>query len=114
MTAKKTRAEELREKLARASAAAKEQQERKTAPKPTPAESTLAVDREHLGLHTKPIRSTVDLPPVQHHGLKDWCSETAVMIGKTRVTTQDVVRAMVARLLTDETFARSIRADLTK
>lgn len=62
--------------------------------------------------HVKPIRSTVDLPPTRHAALKMWCGETAVEIGRSRVTTQDVLRALVGRLLTDETLARKIRADL--
>lgn len=62
--------------------------------------------------HAKPIRSTVDLAPARHAALKAWCGETAVEIGRSRVTTQDVLRALVGRLLTDETLARKIRADL--
>jgi hypothetical protein len=64
------------------------------------------------GPHTKPIRSTVDLSPARHASLKTWCQETAVEIGESRITTQDVLRVLVARLLTDETLARKIRADL--
>lgn len=60
----------------------------------------------------KPIRSTVDLAPTRHASLKSWCGETAVELGVSRVTTQDVMRTLVARLLTDETLARKIRADL--
>lgn len=62
--------------------------------------------------HVKPVRSTVDLAPARHAALKSWCGETAVEIGRSRVTTQDVMRVLVARLLTDETFARQIRDDL--
>jgi hypothetical protein len=35
-----------------------------------------------------------------------------VELGAARVTGQDVLRALVARLLTDETLARTIRSDL--
>lgn len=106
----KSAAQRMAEKAAAAAAAAAGQQ----TPAAPATDNTLAVDREHLGLRTTPVRSTVDLPPVQHHKLKDWCSEAAIMIGKSRVTTQDVMRALVARLLEDETLAREIRSDLRK
>lgn len=62
--------------------------------------------------HVKRVRSTIDLSPMRHAALKTWCNETAVEIGKTRVTTQDVMQALVARLLTNETFSRQVRDDL--
>jgi hypothetical protein len=39
-------------------------------------------------------------------------TEAAEMIGTSRVTTQDVFRTFVERLITDETLARKIRDDL--
>jgi hypothetical protein len=60
----------------------------------------------------KPVRKTVDLPPHRYALLTQWCSETAVELGVARVTGQDVFNTLVARLLTDETLARKIRADL--
>lgn len=84
---------------------------------PTAVDERTPEDRERAlatasNPHVKNIRSTVDLPPARHAQLKAWLGETAVMIGRSRVTTQDVVRTMVDRLLTDETFARKIRDDL--
>jgi hypothetical protein len=61
---------------------------------------------------TRLVRSTVDLAPVRHTKLALWRTETAAELGVGRITTQDVLRALVARLLTDETLARKIRADL--
>jgi hypothetical protein len=63
-------------------------------------------------VRAKPIRNTVDLLPHHHASLKAWSGETAVMIGSSRVTTQDVLRALVVRLLTDETLAQKIQEDL--
>ncbi|MGH3934114.1 MAG: hypothetical protein ACRDS1_03895 [Pseudonocardiaceae bacterium] len=72
------------------------------------------VDELHLASsRTKPVRRSVDLSPAYHVRLTQWCAETADMIGTTRVTGQDVIRALVARLLMDENLARKIRADLS-
>lgn len=62
---------------------------------------------------TKPVRRSVDLSPAHHARLTQWCAETADMIGTARVTGQDVIRALVARLLMDEALAQRIRADLS-
>jgi hypothetical protein len=62
---------------------------------------------------TKPVRRSVDLSPAYHIKLTQWCAETADAIGTARVTGQDVIRALVARLLMDEGLARKIRADLS-
>lgn len=63
-------------------------------------------------LAAKPVRATVDLSPSQHARLRAWCGETAVEFGRARVTTQDVLRALVDRLLGDEALAEAIRDDL--
>ncbi|MGH3670514.1 MAG: hypothetical protein ACRDSH_07740 [Pseudonocardiaceae bacterium] len=62
---------------------------------------------------TKPVRRSVDLSPTYHVKLTQWCAETADIIGTARVTGQDVIRALVARLLMDEALARRIRDDLS-
>ena len=61
---------------------------------------------------SRPVRRSLDLSPTHHARLAAWCTETAVELGAARITGQDVLRALVARLLTDETLARKIRADL--
>lgn len=77
---------------------------------------TASVPERHLPsaapVLAKPIRSTVDLPPARHRSLKAWSAETATEIGRARVTTQEVINALVHRMLTDETLARKIRDDL--
>lgn len=64
------------------------------------------------GVQVKPIRSTIDLAPVTHAALKSWCGDAAVAIGVSRITTQDVGRVLVARLLADPVLAAQIRDDL--
>ena len=77
---------------------------------------TASVPERHLPsaapVLAKPIRSTVDLPPARHRSLKAWSAATATEIGRARVTTQEVINALVHRMLTDETLARKIKDDL--
>lgn len=54
----------------------------------------------------------MDLAPARYSAFVEWCAETAVQLGVARVTGQEVLSALVGRLLTDETLARRIRADL--
>jgi hypothetical protein len=70
-----------------------------------------AAESEAAPLAT-PVRSTVDLAPVRHARLKAWEGETAVEIGVSRVTRQDTLAACAALVLTDETFARRVRAQI--
>jgi hypothetical protein len=63
-------------------------------------------------VRTKPVRRSVDLSPTHHAMLLEWCAKAADELGVTRVTGQDVIRALVARLLMDQALARRIRADL--
>jgi len=74
--------------------------------------STPRSGRRAPSVRTKPVRRTVDLSPTDHAGLTNWCSTTAVEIGAARVTGQDVLRALVSRLLHDEDLAEQVRADL--
>ncbi len=61
---------------------------------------------------TRPVRQTVDLAPHRHHELAAWRMETALALGKSRLTTQDVLSAAVDVLLDDPTVARRVRARL--
>lgn len=95
-----SRAEEIRAKAARL-------RERRAAPEEQPPATTPRV-------RAKAIRKTVDLPPQRYSDLTKWCAETAVELGVSRITGQDVLNALVAQLLTDETLAGRIRDKLDK
>jgi hypothetical protein len=58
----------------------------------------------------KDVRRTVDLSPTEHRQLAVWLNEAAAELGRARVTGQDVLRALVVELLTNEELSRRIRS----
>lgn len=58
------------------------------------------------------VRQTVDLTQARHVALAQWRMQTTVELGRTRLSTQDVLSALVGVLVTDETVARKVRAYL--
>lgn len=97
-----SRADEIRARVQRSKAALQDQTEE--SPRPATGHR----------VRTKMVRRTVDLDPSRHADLDAWCAETARQLGAARITGQAVLRALVARLLTDETLARKIRQDLAR
>jgi hypothetical protein len=78
----------------------------------TAAAGTPAVPHSAEQVLAKPVRSTLDLPPAVHRDLQAWLGESAVRLGRARVTKQDVLEALVKRLLVDETLTKLILTDL--
>jgi hypothetical protein len=62
--------------------------------------------------HSRPVRRTVMLPPSENLALTEWCRTTANELGLTRITRQDVLHMLVARLLSDPALTGQLRADL--
>lgn len=89
------KADELREAARRIGA--RQERERSTASTVAPA------------VLTERVRRTVDLSPVAHRGLTQWCAETAEMAGVARVTGQSVLSSLVDELLSDPALAERIR-----
>jgi hypothetical protein len=56
------------------------------------------------------VRRTVDLSPTEHRQLAVWLNEAAAELSRARVTGQDVLRALVVELLTNDELSRRIRA----
>lgn len=63
-------------------------------------------------VRVKPVRRTVDLDPQVHRDLGRWCDDAALTLGATRVTGQDVLATLVARLLRDDELAQAVREDI--
>lgn len=63
-------------------------------------------------VRVKPVRRTVDLDPQAHRDLARWCDDAALDLGATRVTGQDVLATLVARLLRDDQLAQDVRDDI--
>lgn len=73
-----------------------------TPPQSTPRPAPAAVVRQ------KTVRRTVDLSPAAHRGLDNWQRDTADRLGLARVTGQEVLTALVDRLLADSDLAEQI------
>ncbi len=92
---------------------AAERAARATSP-PAPADGRPDDDR-HLGpapAQTGRVRCGVDLTQRHRRELRRWQDDAADELGENRLTQQDVLEALVVRLLTDETLSRKILADL--
>lgn len=63
---------------------------------------------------TKPIRSSLDLPPARHHALRAREAELMQEHNAVRGLRQHLLSAMVATYLTDEAFARRVDAQLAE
>nr|EJI98639.1 hypothetical protein JVH1_3895 [Rhodococcus sp. JVH1] len=60
----------------------------------------------------KDIRKNVDLSPDQNDRLGDWQRAAARELGVARVTAQDVLVALVERLLADPDLSEQVKKDL--
>lgn len=76
-----------------------------------PVEEQAPAPRERPAPPAK-VRQTVDLTGVRHLELGAWRLDTALQLGRTRLTTQDVLAAAVDVLLDDDMVARRVRARL--
>lgn len=72
------------------------------------ARSSLAAPA--TAVRQKNVRRTVDLSPTAHRSLDNFQRDTADRLGLARVTGQDVLAALVDRLLADSELAEQITA----
>lgn len=79
---------------------------------PTPPPAEVIADEPIVAPRQKGVRRTVDLSPNDHARLNTWQGQAAQQLGRARVSGQDVLEALVKRLLTDESLARQIRQEI--
>lgn len=98
----KANAERLRQKTPAKSPAAEKAAEANPAPPvPAPQPGGAAVRQKN-------VRRTVDLSPAAHRALDGWQSSVAERLGLARVTGQEVLAALVDRLLSDDGLADQV------
>jgi hypothetical protein len=104
-----TKAQEIAAKAARLRAA---QQQQATPAPDASTEVSSSVPTEVLRpvVRVKPVRSTLDLPPVEHAELQRHALETAAALGLARVNGQEILRELVRAYLTDT----ELRAVITR
>lgn len=62
---------------------------------------------------TKPVRCTVDLPPVLFRQLTEWQAQAAEQLGESRITKQQIMVALVYELLADTDLEEAVLDRLT-
>ncbi|CPS23608.1 potassium-transporting ATPase subunit C [Mycobacteroides abscessus] len=84
------------------------------APAVSPAVETATTAAPVAVVRQKNVRRTVDLTPTQHRALDVWQGDTAERLGLARVTGQEVLSALVDRLLADKALAEAITQALSE
>ncbi len=112
-----SRADELKAAVRRSQKPASRAEELTSTPaQPGPSEDEVkpeALARPRAAAPTTArVRRTVDLGPADHRSLQAWCTDAAEELGRARVTGQDVLSALVARLVRDGELSTAIRGDL--
>jgi hypothetical protein len=59
-----------------------------------------------------PLAATVLLTEVEHSALAQWCREASALLSGRGVTPHEVLRALVARVVSDAKLAADVLADL--
>lgn len=63
---------------------------------------------------TRPVRVTVELSPMEHKALRQWCAVTAADLDLPVVAGAEVFRALLSLMRTDPGMADQVRAELER
>jgi hypothetical protein len=63
---------------------------------------------------TRPVRVTVELSPMEHKALRQWCAATAADLDLPVVAGAEVFRALLSLMRADPGMAEQVRAELER
>jgi hypothetical protein len=63
---------------------------------------------------TRPVRVTVELSPMEHKALRQWCAVTAAELDLPVVAGAEVFRALLSLMRNDPATADQVRAELER
>lgn len=63
---------------------------------------------------TRPVRVTVELSPMEHKALRQWCAQTSADLDLPLVAGAEVFRALLSLMRTDPAVAEAVRAELSR
>jgi hypothetical protein len=73
-------------------------------------EAQAPAQRAAAAVRVKPVRLSLDLPPQNYRALKATCADLADELGAARVTTSEVLRALVTMVNQDPDVRRDVLA----
>lgn len=63
---------------------------------------------------TRPVRVTVELSPMEHKALRQWCAQTSAELDLPVVAGAEVFRVLLALMRDDPSMADAVRAELER
>jgi len=63
---------------------------------------------------TRPVRVTVELSPMEHKALRQWCAQTSADLDLPVVAGAEVFRALLSLMRNDPGMADQVRAELER
>jgi hypothetical protein len=63
---------------------------------------------------TRPVRVTVELSPMEHKALRQWCAQTSADLDLPVVAGAEVFRALLSLMRSDPGMADQVRAELER
>jgi hypothetical protein len=63
-------------------------------------------------VRVRPVRLTVDVAPADHAALARWCLDASGELGVARVHGQELIRALLHRVLHDVELRDAVTADV--